>query len=74
MATIKYKLVDVKRNKQTKMTYNQEKSHSVKADLWDFTGGTVDRICLAMQGTGVRSLVWEDSICLRPTETMCRNY
>ena len=32
------------------------------------------RICLPMQGTPVRSLVWEDSTCHRATKSMCHNY
>ena len=32
------------------------------------------RIHLPMQGTWVRSLVWEDSTCHRPTKPVCHNY
>ena len=32
------------------------------------------KICLAMQGTEVRSLVWEDSTCCRTTKPMYPNY
>ena len=32
------------------------------------------RICLAMQGTLVWSLIWEDSTCLRATKPVCYNY
>ena len=32
------------------------------------------KICLAMQGTEVRSLVWEDSACCRATKPMYHNY
>ena len=34
----------------------------------DFPGGRVVRICLPMQGTWVRSLVPEDSLCHRATK------
>ena len=32
------------------------------------------RICLAMQGTQVQSLVWEDLTCCRATELMCYKF
>ena len=32
------------------------------------------RICLPMQGTRVRSLVWEDSTCHRATNPVHHNY
>ena len=32
------------------------------------------RIHLAMQGTGIRCLVWEDSTCYGATKPMCHNY
>ena len=32
------------------------------------------RICLPMQGTWVRALVWEDTTCCRATKPMCHNY
>ena len=32
------------------------------------------KICLPIQGTWVRSLVWEDLTCLRPARTMRHNY
>ena len=31
-------------------------------------------ILLPMQGSQVRSLVWEDSTCRRAAKPMCRNY
>ena len=30
--------------------------------------------CLPMPGTGVQSLVWEDSICQEATKSVCHNY
>ena len=38
-----------------------------------FPGGPVARINLAMQGTLVRSLVWEDPTCCGVTESMGHN-
>ena len=32
------------------------------------------RICLAMQGTGVQSLFWEDSTCKGATKSVCHKY
>ena len=32
------------------------------------------RICLPMQGTQVRALVWEDPTCCRATKPVCHNY
>ena len=32
------------------------------------------RIYLSGQGTGVQSLVWEDSTCYRKTQSMSQNY
>ena len=32
------------------------------------------RICLAMQGTPIESLVWEDPTCHRATKAMHHNY
>ena len=32
------------------------------------------RICLPMQGTQVRALVWEDPICHRATKPVRHNY
>ena len=32
------------------------------------------RICLLMQGTRVRVLVWEDPTCRRATEPVSHNY
>ena len=32
------------------------------------------RICLPMQGTRVRSLVWEDPACHGASKSMCHNY
>ena len=32
------------------------------------------RICLPMQGTRVRALVWEDPTCRGATKPMCHNY
>ena len=32
------------------------------------------RICLPMQGTRVRALVWEDPTCLGATKPVCHNY
>ena len=32
------------------------------------------RICLPIQGTRVRSLVWEDPTCHIATKPMCHNY
>ena len=32
------------------------------------------RICLPMQETRVRSLVWEDPTCHRATKPVCHNY
>ena len=32
------------------------------------------RICLLMQGTWVRALVWEDPTCRRATKPVCHNY
>ena len=32
------------------------------------------RICLPMQGTRVRALVWEDPTCRSATKPVCHNY
>ena len=32
------------------------------------------RICLPMQGTRLRSLVWEDPTCHGATKPVCHNY
>ena len=32
------------------------------------------RICLPMQGTGVRALVWEDPTCCRAARPVSHNY
>jgi len=32
------------------------------------------RICLSMQGTWVRSLVWEDCACHKGAKPMCHSY
>ena len=32
------------------------------------------RICLPMQGTQFRALVWEDPTCHRTTKPVCHNY
>ena len=32
------------------------------------------RICLPMQGTRVRALVWEDPTCCGATKPVCHNY
>ena len=31
-------------------------------------------VCLTMQGTQVRSLVWEDPTCCGATKPVCHNY
>ena len=44
-------------------TENYLKTQIVKKkinSLWDFPGGPVVKNCLAVQGTQVQSLVWED--------------
>ena len=40
---------------------------------WDFPVGSLVRICLPMQGTQVRSLVWEESTCRGATKPVCHN-
>ena len=32
------------------------------------------RVCLAMRGTQVRSLTWDDPTCCRATKSVCHNY
>ena len=32
------------------------------------------RVCLPMQGTRVRALVWEDPTCRGATKPVCHNY
>ena len=53
---------------RTQGTHCQKKSH--RASLlaqWL-------RICLPMQGTWVRALVWEDPTCCGTTKSVCHNY
>ena len=45
-----------------------------KRSLLDFPGGAVVKNCLPMQGTRVRSLVWEDPTCCGATKPMSHNY
>ena len=40
----------------------------------DFSGGLTLRICLLMQGTQVRSLVWEDPTCCGAAKPVCHSY
>ena len=39
-----------------------------------FPGGAVVKICLPMQGTQVRALVWEDPMCRGATKPVHHNY
>ena len=32
------------------------------------------RVCLAVQGTQVRSLTWDDHTCRRATKCVCHNF
>ena len=49
-----------------------------RQEYWsgDFPGGPVRwlRLCLSMQGTQMRSLVWEDPTCLRATKPARHSY
>ena len=50
--------------------------HNLHLEIWkwDFPGGTWLRICLPMQGTRFRFLVWEDPTCRGATEPVRHNY
>ena len=45
-----------------------------KKELEGFPVGQCLRICLPMQGTQVRALVWEDPTCRRAAGTVSHNY
>ena len=47
---------------------------SLECSQMDFPGGQLLRICLPMQGTRVRALVWEDPTCRRATKPVRHNY
>ena len=58
------------RNEKGEVTKDTTEIQSIRASLvvqWL-------RICLPMQGTRVRALVWEDPTCHRATKPMCHNY
>lgn len=45
-----------------------------KTEVDDFPSSTVDEICASMQGTQVRSSLWEDSMCCKTIKPMSHNY
>ena len=51
-----------------------ENTAKFKKVFRDFPGGAVLKNCLPMQGTRVRSLVWEDPTCRRATKPASHNY
>ena len=59
-------------------TYSTTLSESAEEKLKITEGASLVaqwlRICLAMQGTWVRALVWEDPTCLGATRPMSHNY
>ena len=46
----------------------------IKLQPKGFPGGQWLRICLPMQGTRVRALVWEDPTCRGATRPVSHNY
>ena len=59
--------------KVTEKEEKREKWKEVK-NCWASLVAQWLRICLPMQGTQVRALVWEDPTCCGPTKTMHHNY
>ena len=68
-----------KREKVKTIKQEQQKTQSVfrwelKEDSWASLVAQWLRICLPMQGTRVRALVWEDPTCCRATRPVSHNY
>ena len=53
---------------------NKTDKGEIKNHLWASLVVQWLRICLPMQGTQVRALVWEDPTCHRATRPMSHNY
>ena len=53
---------------------NKEKRMKRIEDTWASLVAQWLRICLPMQGTRVRALIWEDPTCCRATGPVSHNY
>ena len=53
---------------------SEETKMLIKTSIWTSLVAQWLRICLPMQGTRVRALVWEDPTCCGATKPVCHNY
>ena len=62
------------RNKKGEVTTDTAEIQRIKRDYWASLVAQWLRICLLMQGTRVRALVWEDPTCHGAARPVSHNY
>ena len=79
MALKRIKYLGIKLTKELKNLYSENYKTSIKElKMIKRNGASLVaqwlRICLSMQGTRVRALVWEDTTCYGATRPVSHNY